>query len=158
MIEVQIFKKLVIGVVGAMVIGTGANFAAMAASPDVAPAQIVDVKGPCDEAEHASDDRCTGVQELEDRRADEAEREDLRGPCDEAEHANDDRCTGIDDREDRRGDDEADDRFEDRSGPSENSGPSGNSGPSENSGPGRGDDDRGGNDDRGGDSGHGSDD
>lgn len=56
--------------------------------------------------------------------------EDVRGPCDELEHANDPRCTGVqtledDDRGERRGRgrDDADDRREDRSGPSENSGP-----------------------------------
>jgi hypothetical protein len=56
-----------------------------------------DVRGPCDELEHANDPRCTGVQTLED-----------------------------DDRGERRGrgrDDDADDRRGDRSGPSENSGP-----------------------------------
>jgi hypothetical protein len=58
-----------------------------------------DVRGPCDELEHANDPRCTGVQTLED-----------------------------DDRGERRGrgrDDADDDRHEDRSGPSENSGPGG---------------------------------
>jgi hypothetical protein len=56
-----------------------------------------DVRGPCDELEHANDPRCTGVQTLED-----------------------------DDRGERRGrgrDDADDNRREDRSGPSDNSGP-----------------------------------
>jgi hypothetical protein len=56
-----------------------------------------DVRGPCDELEHANDPRCTDMQTLED-----------------------------DDRGEHRGrgrDDADDDRREDRSGPSENSGP-----------------------------------
>jgi hypothetical protein len=56
-----------------------------------------DVRGPCDELEHANDPRCTDVQTVED---------DDRG-----EHR------------DRGRDDADDDRREDRSGPSENSGP-----------------------------------
>jgi hypothetical protein len=73
-----------------------------------------DISGPCDEAEHAGDPRCTG-----------------------AGQARDDRRGRDDDR--RRG---RDDRREDRSGPSENSGPgSVNSGRGGNSGPGGGDDD-----------------
>jgi hypothetical protein len=92
-----------------------------------------DISGPCDEAEHANDPRCTGVGQARDGRRGRGRddrREDIRGPCDEAEHANDPRCTGVgqarDDRrgpgrDDRRGRDH--DRREDRSGPSENSGP-----------------------------------
>jgi hypothetical protein len=54
-----------------------------------------DVRGPCDELEHANDPRCTDVQTVED-----------------------------DDGGEHRGRDDADDdRREDRSGPSENSGP-----------------------------------
>jgi hypothetical protein len=76
-----------------------------------------DVRGPCDELEHANDPRCTGAQTLED-----------------------------DDRGEHRGrgrDDADDDRNEDRSGPSENSGPGGGGGDDRggNSGRGGGDDD-----------------
>jgi hypothetical protein len=60
-----------------------------------------DVRGPCDELEHANDPRCTGVQTLDN--------DDEPG-----EH----RGRG------RGGDD--DDRGDDRSGPSENSGPGSN--------------------------------
>jgi hypothetical protein len=56
-----------------------------------------DVRGPCDELEHANDPRCTGMETVED---------DDRG-----EHR------------DRGRDDADDDRREDRSGPSESSGP-----------------------------------
>jgi hypothetical protein len=58
-----------------------------------------DVRGPCDELEHANDPRCTGVQTLEN--------DDEPG-----EH----RGRGRDDDDDDRGGD-------DRSGPSESSGP-----------------------------------
>ena len=60
---------------------------------------IVDVSGPCDEAEHINDPRCTGVTtatssvgRLDD---DGSHPGDISGPCDEAEHINDPRCTGT---------------------------------------------------------------
>src|SRR6185312_3836395 len=68
---------------------------------------IEDVSGPCDEAEHANDPRCTGAARVvagtapgataptTTTRDDDGNREDVRGPCDEAEHANDPRCTGA---------------------------------------------------------------
>src|SRR5687767_9285960 len=51
-----------------------------------------DVRGPCDEAEHANDPRCAGgataaggnETRARDRRREPGE--DVRGPCDEAEH------------------------------------------------------------------------
>lgn len=86
-----------------------------------------DVKGPCDEAEHANDPRCQGQQVPEDKgggeRGDDDGADDISGPCDEAEHANDPRCTGAGG---QAGDDE------------DNSGPG-----SANSGHGHGDDDAG---------------
>jgi hypothetical protein len=51
----------------------------------------IDISGPCDEAEHANDPRCAGVQAPTAT----APAEDISGPCDEAEHANDPRCTGV---------------------------------------------------------------
>lgn len=100
---------------------------------------VVDVKGPCDEAEHVNDPECAGPQVPEDdptpglddllTPGDDDGPGDISGPCDEAENANDPRCTG------------ASPAPGDNSGPSANSGPSGNSGPSENSGPGNADDD-----------------
>jgi hypothetical protein len=62
---------------------------------------VGDVSGPCDEAEHANDPRCTGVAQDDrrgrDGRGDDGREvgEDVSGPCDEAEHANDPRCTGA---------------------------------------------------------------
>jgi hypothetical protein len=57
-----------------------------------------DISGPCDEAEHANDPRCTGVAPATTTTAgddDDEAGEDISGPCDEAEHANDPRCTGV---------------------------------------------------------------
>ncbi|HET8820347.1 MAG TPA: hypothetical protein VFM57_02295 [Thermoleophilaceae bacterium] len=99
----------------------------------------IDISGPCDEAEHANDPRCTGQAPAAGSQA-PAAGVDISGPCDEAEHANDPRCAGAavgDD--DRHGD-----------GDDDNSGPG-----SASSGPGGGDDDsgRGRGRGRGGDSG-----
>lgn len=109
------------------------------------PPAAAEISGPCDEAEHAADPRCTGSaaagraedDEADDRAEDrqddddaedraDARREageDVRGSCDEAEHAGDPRCMraatsqqpetrGEDD--DRGTDDHGDD--DDRSG------------------------------------------
>jgi hypothetical protein len=106
-----------------------------------------DISGPCDEAEHANDPRCTGVTvpgaDDDDNRDDDGPG-DISGPCDEAEHANDPRCTGAnpvdssgpgpggEDDDDRSGHDGGDD---DNSGPSDDSG---HGGDDDNSGPGSG--------------------
>jgi hypothetical protein len=106
------------------------------ASPAIAPARTVeDVSGPCDEAEHANDPRCSGsaaarkpaaktkATRREDR-ADHRRRHDDSRPSGAAHDANDDRVTGVDDH--HRGDG--------------NSGPGGGG----NSWPGSGGDDHGG--------------
>ena len=55
-----------------------------------------DISGPCDEAEHANDPRCTRADAPADDDGTPAQGgEDISGPCDEAEHANDPRCTGA---------------------------------------------------------------
>jgi hypothetical protein len=94
-----------------------------------------DISGPCDEAEHANDPRCTGIAPATTTTVgdDDEAGEDISGPCDEAEHANDPRCTGA----------QADD--DDRQG--RNRGPGGDD---DDSG-----DNHGGNSGRGGNSGHG---
>jgi hypothetical protein len=60
-------------------------------------AQGEDISGPCDEAEHANDPRCTGQAPgaRDDDDAPAVGGVDISGPCDEAEHANDPRCTGA---------------------------------------------------------------
>ena len=97
------------------------------------PAARDDVSGPCDEAEHANDPRCTGATVRTEDRAREPG-EDVRGPCDEAEHANDPRCTGVgvDPSEPSGGDDDGG-----RRGARSSSGRGGSSGGGGNSGPGR---------------------
>jgi len=95
---------------------------------DPAAAIVEDASGPCDEAEHANDPRCTGAsastpapaQAPAATTADDPN-EDVSGPCDEAEHANDPRCTGgaaaeDDDHGDNSGRGGHDDGAEDRSG------------------------------------------
>jgi hypothetical protein len=96
----------------------------------------VDISGPCDEAEHANDPRCAGLQVP--ATGVQVGGVDISGPCDEAEHANDPRCTNPSAEDDRSGpgDGGTDD---DRSGPSGDD--EDNSGPSENSGPGNASDD-----------------
>jgi hypothetical protein len=60
-----------------------------------------DISGPCDEAEHANDPRCAGVNVPQQAAPAPAQPQapatgvDISGPCDEAEHANDPRCTGV---------------------------------------------------------------
>lgn len=54
-----------------------------------------DVSGPCDEAEHANDPRCTGQPAPAPAPSPVQAGQDISGPCDEAEHVNDPRCTGA---------------------------------------------------------------
>jgi hypothetical protein len=109
-------------------------------SPSATPSPegTVDISGPCDEAEHANDPRCAGVQVPVGGA--KIGGIDISGPCDEAEHVNDPRCTqpGAAD-EDRSG--PSDGEGEDRSGPSHDGDVEDNSGPSGNSGPGNSSDD-----------------
>jgi hypothetical protein len=135
--KMKLWKTIVIGGAAALVLGVGANFVAVAAGSD-SPAGVVDISGPCDEAEHANDPECAGVTVPGTQQRGNVGRVDISGPCDEAEHANDPRCTGAG----------VDEERDDNSGPSGNSGPSENSGPGnsgddgdDNSGPGSGDDD-----------------
>jgi len=106
----------------ALVLATGIGFAARGVTGGTSPAKLVsfDVKGPCDEAEHAGDPRCAGASvtpedspttapdrdrggQADDSRGERRsevesgneQNEDISGPCDEAEHASDPRCTGV---------------------------------------------------------------
>jgi hypothetical protein len=101
-----------------------------------------DINGPCDEAEHANDPRCTGIAPAATTTVgdDDEAGEDISGPCDEAEHANDPRCTTVG-AQARDDDDRADDG--DRHGRNRGSGGDDDSG-----------DDHGGSSGRGGNSGH----
>ena len=127
--------KLLIGLLGAGVIATGGYAAATGLETD--PARTVslpsatstedtttaatsatttddlnDVSGPCDEAEHRNDPRCTGATTPAlapapvVTTADDDGPGDISGPCDEAEHRNDPRCTGGAASDDRGHDDD----------------------------------------------------
>jgi hypothetical protein len=68
----RILAKGIIGVLSAAALTTGAITAfAGGNSPDPTPrpTSTIDVKGPCDEAEHANDPRCAGQQTPEDNQA-----------------------------------------------------------------------------------------
>jgi hypothetical protein len=127
--RMKTWKKVVIGAVSALTIAGGANLAAMAAGSDDT-ATVVDVRGPCDEAEHANDPQCATPQVREDQ-ARERERGDDRGREQEQRG--------------REAENEAEHEADDNSGRgSENEGPSDRSGHDDGA-----DHDRG--DDRGGD-------
>ena len=143
--------KLLIGLLGAGVIATGGYAAATSVDADPARTVSLpgatstgdtttadattadtttagtttddanDISGPCDEAEHRNDPRCTGINAPAPAPSAPAtttdDVNDISGPCDEAEHASDPRCTGGaagDDRDDGRGgDDDNDERGDD---------------------------------------------
>jgi hypothetical protein len=96
-----------------------------------------DISGPCDEAEHANDPRCTGVTVPGAGTTTGDDALDISGPCDEAEHANDPRCTGAapaDSSGPGPGGQDDDDRSGRSHGEDDNSGHNG--GDDDNSGPG----------------------
>ena len=151
------FKTLALaGILAVLIaVSAGAVFAAT---------QTPDVKGPCDEAEHANDSECSGVLIPEDNgtptpgdRVNDDGNVDISGPCDEAEHANDPRCTGAapagadnsgpGSSDDDRGDDDG--QFDDDNSGRGNGDDDGRF-EDDNSGPGRGDDDDHGDDDNSG--------
>ena len=120
----RIWKKGIIGVASAAVIATGAiaAFAANGTQPAPQPTTSVDVKGPCDEAEHANDPRCDGTQAPEDRPGTGVDAANDDGPDHEA---NDDNG-GVNGANDDGPDHDAND---DNGGEDEHSGPSDSSGP-----------------------------
>jgi hypothetical protein len=149
------WTKFVILAAAMLMIGAGATLVAQAAGSNRSPG-VVDISGPCDEAEHANDPRCKGASAPAKGDDDLSFDFDISGPCDEAEHANDPRCTGVGGVEDNSGPGNGHEDGEDNSGPSENSGHgnNGDDGDDED----HGDDDSGrggGNDDQGGNSGPG---
>ena len=96
--------KVLVGLAIALVIGVSVTFAAagrgddkpqFAATTTGTTTDATDVRGPCDEPEHANDPRCAAPQQPENDARDHRENtvEDVSGPCDEAEHADDPRCT-----------------------------------------------------------------
>src|SRR3954453_3874733 len=90
------FTKTLVAVFTAILVGGAAYVAAATTndSPQVTPA--ADVKGPCDELEHANDPRCAGPQVPEDNDQNEVGDDDNVANDDPAGHdANDD--NGVDD-------------------------------------------------------------
>jgi hypothetical protein len=89
-----IFAAVVVAAVGP---SDGTSTLPVSSTEDRTTSAGVDISGPCDEAEHANDPRCTGVQAAPPPAPAPARGAgvDIPGPCDEAEHANDPRCTGV---------------------------------------------------------------
>ena len=109
-------RNLLIGLLGAAVLGTG-GYAAASGLDDADPARTVSLPGATTAAGTTTTTGTTTTDEAED----------VSGPCDEAEHADDPRCAGgvatggdddgDDDHGERGGDDDHDDDDdEDRSG------------------------------------------
>jgi hypothetical protein len=137
--EEELMHKLLIGLVGAAVLGTG-GYAAAAGLDDAQPARTVSISDSTTTGTTTDDttttSRTTAAQTVPDdivvgnAPTGTGANVDISGPCDEAEHANDPRCTGgaaADD--DRSGsnsgsDDDDDDRGgdDDRSGSNSGSG------------------------------------
>jgi hypothetical protein len=85
----KLWKKMVIAVTAALALGVGANVVAMAAGGDD-PAGVVDISGPCDEAEHAQDPRCTDVDlDGDDDNSGPSENSGPGNADDESEHHKD---------------------------------------------------------------------
>ena len=156
-------RKLLLTALTLVLIAAGATVVLAATGDGGSSPATVDLSGPCDEAEHATDPACAGTAAGDDRDGDDRGRDhaeddgvgddrgddnpsaddlsgvDLSGNCDEAEHAADPECATTT----ATIDDDAD-QFEDNSGPSENSGPdstssgSSSSSGADNSGPGGG--------------------
>jgi hypothetical protein len=120
----RIWKKGIIGVASAAAIATGgiAAFAANGTQPTPQPTTSVDVKGPCDEAEHANDPRCNGTQVPEDRPGAGVDAANDDGP----DHDANDDNGGVNGANDDGPDHDAND---DNGGEDEHSGPSDSSGP-----------------------------
>ena len=114
-------RNLLIGLVGAAVIGTG-GYAAASGLDEAEPARTVSLPGV------TTGEGTTTTGTTTTTTTTTAGGVDISGPCDEAEHANDPRCTGAttgdDDRDDNSGrgrgrgghDDDGDQDDEDRSG------------------------------------------
>lgn len=132
------FNKIILVALAVLALGVSAAVAASrgggsddpvgATIPMATPTATVDVKGPCDEAEHVSDPRCAGAQVPED--------DDVNA---EANDANDDNGLADDDGANHDLNDDNGQAEDDNSGPSASSGP-GNGGVDDNSGSGSGED------------------
>ena len=158
-------SKLLLTALTLALIAAGATVVLAATGDGGSSPATVDLSGPCDEAEHATDPACAGAAAGDDRDGDGRGRDhaeddgvgddnasaddlsgvDVSGNCDEAEHAADPECAGVAaTTATTAAIDDDTDEFEDNSGPSLNSGPGTNSSGSstssgtDNSGPGGG--------------------
>jgi hypothetical protein len=114
------FNKIILVALAVLALGVGAAVAASrgggsddpvgATIPMAAPTATVDVKGPCDEAEHVGDPRCAGAQVPEDN--------DVNA---EANDANDDNGQADDDGANHDLNDDNGQAEDDNSGPSASS-------------------------------------
>src|SRR3954463_16769590 len=75
--------KTLLAVFTAMLIGGAAYVAAAPGDPSAATPAAADVRGPCDEPEHATDPRCAGAQAPEDNHANDARHEDRNRAADD---------------------------------------------------------------------------
>ena len=123
------FSKLLLIPAAVIAIAGGVGIAAAtngSSGDDPATPTTVDVKGPCDELEHATDPRCDGVLVPEDNEADDPAGNNDDGQADDQNDDNGQDDQGeVEDQDDEQGED-ADDQGEnedDNSGPSANSGP-----------------------------------
>jgi len=123
------FSKLLLIPAAVIAIAGGVGIAAAtngSSGDDPATPTTVDVKGPCDELEHATDPRCDGVLVPEDNEADDPAGNNDDGQADDQNDDNGQDDHGeVEDQDDEQGED-ADDQGEnedDNSGPSANSGP-----------------------------------
>lgn len=100
-------RNLLIGLLGAAVLGTG-GYAAASGLDDAGPARTVSLPGATTAAGATTTTGTTTTDEADD----------VSGPCDEAEHADDPRCTGgvATDADDDHDDNDDDNDDEDRSG------------------------------------------
>ena len=128
------FSKLLLIPAAVIAIAGGVGIAAAtngSGGDDLGTSTTVDVKGPCDELEHATDPRCDGVLVPEDNEADDPAGDNDDGQADDQNDGNGQRRPGrgtirhVEDQDDDQGED-VDDQGEnedDNSGPSANSGP-----------------------------------
>jgi hypothetical protein len=156
------FNKLLLVPLVALAIGGGVGIAAATnggSSPAPASPPATEVKGPCDELEHATDPSCTGAQVPEDNQAaGQTDSRRGRGGDDpaEAEDQNDDNGQDADDENEIEDENEVENEDEDIDDDQGEEQGEDNSGPSDNAGPGSHDssDDSGSDSDDGGHSGH----
>ena len=114
------------------------TIASLASLPDQSssstPNSVEDISGNCDEAEHANDAACAGLNAAPGTSTPNSV-EDVSGNCDEAEHANDPSCTGgATDDNSGKGSSNSGSNNDDNSGRGSNSGHGGDDSGSDDSG------------------------